>query len=249
MTFDFANLLFAGSCNARCPFCIGRQIDPRLNRDNLDEFPPRGLERFIELIRGHDIRQVVFSGTTTDPQRYRHEARLLAHLRERLPAETRFSLHTNGRLALRKMAVFDQYDRVCLSLPSFEPHTYRQMMGVGGAPDLAEILRRVRMPVKLSCVVTDDNAPEIAGYLGRCQALGIRRVALRKRYGEPRPWEALIPLERLNLNPRGRYRGNPVYDLDGLEITFWDFDQAESTAINLFSTGVISEKYLLAQAV
>jgi hypothetical protein len=26
MTYDFANLLFSGPCNARCPFCIGQQV-------------------------------------------------------------------------------------------------------------------------------------------------------------------------------------------------------------------------------
>ena len=45
--FDFANILFSGRCNARCPFCIGRQVDPRLNEDNLDEFPPRELDRLL----------------------------------------------------------------------------------------------------------------------------------------------------------------------------------------------------------
>ena len=44
--FDFANLLFSGPCNACCPTCIGKQIDPRLNTNNLDEYPPRNLERF-----------------------------------------------------------------------------------------------------------------------------------------------------------------------------------------------------------
>jgi MoaA/NifB/PqqE/SkfB family radical SAM enzyme len=75
--YDFANILFAGPCNARCPFCIGRQLDPRLSVNNLREFPPRQLDRFIDRIVAHAIKQVVFTGTTTDPQLYRHEARLL----------------------------------------------------------------------------------------------------------------------------------------------------------------------------
>jgi len=46
--YDFANILFSSSgsqpCNARCPYCIGRQIDPRLNADNLSLYPPRNLD-------------------------------------------------------------------------------------------------------------------------------------------------------------------------------------------------------------
>ena len=24
--FDFANILFSGNCNAKCPFCIGKEL-------------------------------------------------------------------------------------------------------------------------------------------------------------------------------------------------------------------------------
>ena len=128
--YDFANLLFAGPCNARCYFCIGNEINPALKSNNLDIFPPHNLEAFIKLIWQHQIRQVVFTGTDTDPQLYRHEARLLVHLRKRLPAKTQFSLHTNGRLALRKIETFNQYDRITLSLPSFQPVTQRILLQV-----------------------------------------------------------------------------------------------------------------------
>ena len=65
--FDFANILLSGRCNACCPCCIGRQIDPRLNLDHLGEYPPRNFAKFIELIRQVGIRQVVVTGTNTDP--------------------------------------------------------------------------------------------------------------------------------------------------------------------------------------
>ena len=247
--FDFANILFAGPCNARCPYCIGRQIDPGLSVNNLDVFPLAGLDMWIDRVRQYGIREVVFSGTTTDPQLYRHEARLLACLRQRLPPETRYALHTNGRLALRKMEVFNQYDRVCISFPAFEPQIYQRMMGVPGPPDLAEILRQARLPVKISCVVNDDNAWQIWPFLVRCADLGIRRLVLRKLYGERRSWDMLLPPAPVGLVQQDAYRGNPVYDFHGMQVTLWNFDAAESTSINLFSTGVISENYLLAQAV
>jgi hypothetical protein len=123
--YDFANILFAGPCNARCPFCSGRQIDPRLSVNNLREFPPRQLDRFVELIDAPAIKQVVLTGTTTDPQLYRHEARLL---------------------------------------------------------------------------------------------------------------------------PRGGYRGNPVYDYRGMEVSLWNFVRCDYTSLNLFSDGTISGLYLLVQA-
>jgi len=66
-TYDFANILFAGPCNLRCPYCIGKQVDQALNRNNLDEFPLRNVDTFTALLRRHRIRQVILTGTTTDP--------------------------------------------------------------------------------------------------------------------------------------------------------------------------------------
>lgn len=246
--YDFANILFSGVCNARCPFCIGRQIDPRLIPPNLDRYPPRGLDRLIELVHLHGIRQVVLSGANTDPQAYRHEARLLDLLRDRLPPGTALSLHTNARLALRKLELLNRYDRVCLSIPSFEPSTYRRMMGVAGPPDLGAILERARLPVKVSCILLDDNRPEMPAFLNRLHDLGVRRAVLRKPYGERRPWKALLDFESLEMKRAAVYRGSPVMDYRGMEVTLWDFEGAQSASLNLFSSGLISAAYRLVEA-
>jgi molybdenum cofactor biosynthesis enzyme MoaA len=256
--YDFANILFAGPCNLRCPYCIGRQVNPALNRNNLNEFPLRNLAQFTALIRQHRIAEVVFTGTTTDPQLYRHEARLLSWLRAQLPqcletptnppargrGQVRYSLHTNGQLALRKMEVFNQYDRVCISFPSFNPETYQKMMGSSCVPNLAEILRQARVPVKISCVVNEHNVEELAEFLARCGALGVKRLVLRHLYGDARRWQ-LPPSLKLT----AFYRHNPVYDYDGMEVTYWRFDQTNSTSLNLFSNGTISDRYLLTRTV
>jgi hypothetical protein len=217
------------------------------NVDNLNLYPPRNLDRFIELIDRYAIRQVVFTGTNTDPQLYRHEAQLIAHIQGMLPG-VQLSLHTNGRLALKKMETFNLYDRVTISLPSFDPLIFRKMMGVFDPPDLAEILCQARAAVKISCLVTDDNAPCAGVFLETCRALGVRRVVLRKLYGEQRSWWVLLPRQGLHLTHRGAFRGNPVFDFDGMEVTLWDFARAQAASINLFSSGVISTAYLLARA-
>jgi len=241
---DFTNILFSGRCNARCPFCIGRQVDPRLNEDNLRIFPPRNLDKLIELIGQQEIRQVILTGTNTDPQRYLHEEKLLRLLREGTPPGTRLILHTNGRLALHKIRILNQYDRVSISIPSFNPLTYRKMMGVPKPPDLKEIIQQSAIPVKVSSVITEDNAGEIDEFLIRCQEMGVQRIVLRKLYGEKQPWEVLLH-STLQITQMGAYRGNPVYHYQGMEVTLWDFEGTESSSINLFSNGLISNHYLL----
>ncbi|MBI3930327.1 MAG: radical SAM protein [Armatimonadetes bacterium] len=241
-TVDFANILFGGPCNRFCPFCIGKQLPERVRRSNLDEFPPRNLEGFIAEVYRLAIPQVVFTGTTTDPQLYRFEAELLGLLRERLPGQVQYSVHTNGALALRKLHTFNLYDRACISLPSFVPATYEKMMGSRRVPDLESILERSRIPVKVSCLVNEHNAGGVGAFLERCRRIGVRRVVLRRLFGDRRDWRLLegVPVARW-------YRRNPVYDLDGMEVTCWSFDDSTSTSINLFADGTLGTSYLLAR--
>ncbi len=250
-TYDFANILFAGPCNLRCPYCIGRQIEPGLNQNNLNLFPLRNLEKFVTMLKKQGVTEITFTGTNTDPQLYRHEARLLAWLRERLPLVkkkgcekgVRYALHTNGQLALSKMGVFNQYDRVCISFPAFDSTTYQKMTGSSRVPDLAEIMRQARIPVKVSCVINEHNVGQIERFLARCRTIGIKRLVLRRLYGDKRKWEILG-----NLRQTGLYRRNPVYDYEGMEVTYWNFSQTNSSALNLFSNGLISPHYLLTKA-
>jgi molybdenum cofactor biosynthesis enzyme MoaA len=243
--FDFANLLFAGPCNARCYFCIGNRLDPIIRHNNLELFPPRNLQAFVVLIQRYKIKQVVLTGTNTDPQLYRYEAALLTHLREQLPPGTSISLHTNGRLALRKIDTFNQYDRAAISIPTFDPFVYHQMMGVPGPPALSGILERSKIPIKISCLVSSENKGRIIHFLQTCLEIGIRRVVLRKLFGETRSWEQLIPLRDLPLTLKSIYRSNPVYDLKGMEVTCWDFQRSASRSLNLFASGLISSNYRL----
>ncbi len=250
--YDFANILFAGPCNAHCPCCIGKQLDSALNEPNLQRFPPKNLGGFIQLLWQNHIKQVTLTGTTTDPQLYRYEERLIEQLRKECMPGTQLSLHTNGLLAQRKINVFNQYDRVSLSFPSFNSTTYRKMMGLqnvlclAAPPNLEAILAFARVPVKISCLVTDDNAPEIPSFLVRCHSLGIRRLALRKLYGDHRPWSSLLPAE-ISLHCQGTYRNNAVYDWSGMQVTMWDFTRTKSTSLNLFSNGLISSQYLFVE--
>jgi hypothetical protein len=117
-----------------------------------------------------------------------------------------------------------------------------KMMGVSGVPDLAAILDQACVPIKVSCLINAHNLAEIPDFLAHCQHLGLKRLVLRQLYGEAHEWPIIE-----GLSARGDYRGSPVYDYHGLEITLWNFDRSESTSINLFSSGVISETYVLAQ--
>ncbi len=238
--FDFANILFAGPCNRFCPFCIGNELPARVKMYNLDRFPLRGLDQFVDEVNQYGIRQIVFTGTNTDPLLYRYQSELLRYLRENLRTNPYVSLHTNGALALRLIDTVNMYDKVCLSFPSFNPTTYQKMMGVPKVPNLEGIIERAKIEVKISCLINQHNIFEVEEFLGECARIGVKRVVLRRLYGERREW-ALLPGEK----PIRYYRSNPVYQYRGMEVTYWNFDSTQSTSINLFSDGTLSSDYLL----
>ncbi|MCB1327568.1 MAG: radical SAM protein [Spirochaetales bacterium] len=240
MGFDFANVLFSGPCNRFCPFCIGKQLPSVVNENNLDRYPLKNQAEFVRLVNDHQIRDVIFTGTISDPQLYRHEGRLLAEFRSGMHSGARFSVHTNGVRALDRMEIFNQYDRACISFPSFEPDTYAKLMGSRVVPDLAAIMARAQIPVKVSCILNQHNISELESFLERCQAIGVRRLVLRRLFGEDFPWAMLSEHE-----PVADFRGNPVYDWNGMEVTDWNFDVAGLQSINLFPDGTIGHEYLL----
>ncbi|MBV6492918.1 MAG: hypothetical protein LDLANPLL_00923 [Turneriella sp.] len=190
-----------------------------------------------------DIREIVFTGTTSDPQLYRYEARLIETVRREVPG-ARLSIHTNGALALKKIETFNMYDRACISLPTFNVDTYARMMGSRQVPNLEKIAAASKIPLKVSCVVNEHNAHEVDAFLLALSALGIRRVVLRQLFGDRRRWKILA-----ECSPLRHYRGNPVFGVYGMEVTWWNFDTATSRSINLFADGTIGFEYLLTETV
>lgn len=245
--YDFANILFSGHCNRKCYYCIGERLPERVNVNNLNVFPPRNIEMFVAEVNRLDIKQIVFTGTVSDPQMYHYEPELLEMLRSRIVTGAQFSVHTNGVLALKKLDVFNLYDRACISLPSFHAETYYRHMGACAVPDLERIIQLAEIPVKVSCVLDEQNVEEIPGFLERCHKIKLKRLVLRERYGE-RPVASVSLLKSIfKSDPAFFYRGNPVFEYRGMEVTYWNFDDATCRSINLFADGTLGTSYLLTE--
>ena len=150
-----------GPCNQRCYFCIGGQLSAGLSPSNLRLWPLRNLDAFIARMHETGTRKLILTGTTTDPQLYKHEARLVAVMRAQIPG-IHIALHTNGLLLLRKLGVARGYDSITVSLNSFDQATYTAIHGTRSMPDLAAIMAALSVPLKLSCVLTKENAMQVS---------------------------------------------------------------------------------------
>jgi molybdenum cofactor biosynthesis enzyme MoaA len=238
--YDFANILLSGPCNLKCPYCIGRNPNLSGLPHNLNAFPLTGLDAFIETLNRYQVKQVSLTGSNTEPQLYLYEEELIQYLRSRISG-VKLSLHTNGTLMTQKMAIVNLYDRVSVSMTSFNRQTRKKTTGVDWDFDLERIVRELTVPLKISTIITDDNLQEIPSIVARCKALGVSRMVLRKQYHERRDWD-FFPNQR----PCKYFAGNPVYSLDGMEIAIWDFQKSTLQCLNLFSDGAITEDYEIA---
>lgn len=232
----FGNILLSGACNLACPSCIGRIPGAVRMPSNLGRFPLAGLQQFCEAMARGKVRELSVTGTDTEPLLYRHHDELVAHLRAAIPG-VRLSLHTNGVLVLRRPEVFHLYDRASISLPSLQPATCRAMTGSSAVLDLGAILSMARIPVKVSTLIAPENASEIESILARCRSLGVKRMVLR------RLWQGGPDWAPRDARPLRWYAGNPVYDLEGLEVTVWDFRRTRLRCLNLYSDGSIHDEY------
>ena len=113
-------------------------------------------------------------------------------------------------------------------------------MGSRKVPDLATIIRSAKIPVKVSCVVDAPNRCEIDRFLTECHRIGVKRVVLRRLYGDTTPYTLLA-----DCTPSRFFKNNPVYDLDGMEVTVWNFDDTTYRSLNLFADGTLGSNYLL----
>lgn len=236
--YRFANVLLSGPCNLRCPTCIGHLVAPALP-PNLDLFPLPGLDRFVAALREHGVVQVSVTGTNTEPLLYRHTADLVDHLRREIPG-VQLSLHTNGTLALDRLEDFHRYDRATVSVPSLDPATCEAMTGRALPVDLAGLMARSRIPIKVSTLVTAHNVEQVPTLLKQFRELGLNRAVLRRCVGEDQHWPLLT-----DRTPTRWFGGNPVYDLDGLEVSVWDFAGTSLDCVNLYSDGRLENSYRL----
>ena len=249
-SYDFANILFSGKCNAKCPYCIGQKLENKY-ASNLDIFPLINFDRFIDLVQSYDIPEVISTWTTTDPLLYRYQNKLLDILDSDIP-KVRRSIHTNGFLIMRKLEEFNRYTKCTLSIPSFSPEVFGVMMWTKQAiPNIQDISDNSDIPIKISRIVDINNNTfvETESFIKNLRGTKVKRVAFRKLFWDMTSWkETVLYLEQLWAIKNWAYRWNPVYSIGDIEITLWSFDNTNSKSINLFSNGYISDKYLLSES-
>jgi pyruvate-formate lyase-activating enzyme len=256
----FGNIHFSGKCNRSCYFCIGQHMMVLDPLNNLAEWPLKNIGSFIERCLERNVKEINLTGSNTDPLLYKHIPALVDFLRQAI-RDVKVGIRTNGAKYPESETYLPLFDKVSISITSFDPALYRATMGSGNPPHLRSLIRDLKVPVKVNvvlCPETVTNGDYIKTLFTLAES-GIEVVNLREPYGQPHigdPLEHLVGKHDSRLakiyGDTGIKRlndvfGMPSYDVFGMRVTYWDVHYVEVESVNLYANGVVSETYPITQ--
>ena len=241
----FGNIHLSGKCNRSCYFCIGQHMMGLDPYNNLDEWPLKNIDKFIEESIKHKINDINITGSNTDPLLYKHTSEIKEYIKLRIP-DLIFGIRTNGVLA-DSNDLLNLYDKGSITICSFDKTIYNKMMGNGNPPDLEKILFKyphLKNKLKVNIVLGPENIKnDIYQTILNCNYLGIAKINMREPYGQPHIGDPLNGFFKKCIH---KTFGMPHYHctINGnTEITYWDVHYVEIESVNLYANGNISTLY------
>jgi molybdenum cofactor biosynthesis enzyme MoaA len=247
-----SNIHFSGPCNLDCYYCIGQFMPHLENYNSLNTAPEdmAGLDRFIEEVTKRGISEVTLTGTNTDPLLYKHIPALAKYLRERIP-DLRLGIVTNGQTFPKNMswlsapptygeqALAHTFQRVVLSVPTFDPDLYRQIEGGGKPPGVWQWRTALwHTTFEVNVILLPEVLPGLWRTVAELINARVPRVNLREPYGFQRAGNPMMPAL-----PDKHLFGQPQYSMGTTVLTYWDVYRVQIQSVNLFANGRVTTDY------
>jgi molybdenum cofactor biosynthesis enzyme MoaA len=258
--YSFANINLLGKCNADCFFCLGKDIEHLLCKQNQMDMHFLNwarYEEFLKLCKQHGIEKVYLTGQNTDPTLYPYLAALIGHIQSYGFA---CGIRTNG------LAVTDrtlEAIRLCreeigYSIHTLDPMTQKMIMGVKKIPDWGKLLYESGDNVRVSIVLNRCNEYELFDILrftrnfSELRYIQVRRISTDTRLDVLAPdiaaYERVYTTVSRAFPLKKRFVTDAeVYDIYGQDVVFWRTIKTSVNSINYFTDGTISEKYFIVE--
>lgn len=234
----FGNIHLSGPCNRSCYFCIGQHMMALDAQNNLDKWPLDGIDKFVNQCNEKGITEVNLTGTNTEPTLYGHIPALKRYLSEHMDLKT-FGIRTNG---VAYIDLLEHFDQISVSITTLDQKLYYQTM-VGYPPDMRRLYewhsdKDLRVNIVLCPEVVRSG--QIHKDLGELVDIGYKSINLREPYGQPHIGD---PLKDKAPFIGYRFDHEPMYDLFGANITYWDVHYCHVESVNLYANGHVSLDY------
>lgn len=258
--YTFANINMLGRCNVDCFFCLGKDIEEILSKQNQMSMHFKEWERFeefLEICKKEEIRNIYLTGQNTDPLLYPYLQELVRFIQH---SGFKCGVRTNGFLALSpkaQTALRAMEEEVGYSIHTLSPVTQRMILGCSAVPDWDKILtmpgiRKLRVSIVLNrCNEFEffDLLRYLSGF-DRVRYVQVRRVSTDTRESILAPDMAafervyskvreVFPLKRRFVTDAEEY------EIYGKNVTFWRTVKTSANSMNYFTDGIISDLYFV----
>lgn len=215
--FEYVSILAGGNCSANCYFCVGRNLRAPQSAACGPDAPG-----FIHAVAGRVTPYLSLSGLNSDPTLLPNVIDLIKQGQDH---GFEVALHTNG-FGLDSTPYL-LADKVTISHHTFDEESFERIMG-RPTPLHRRVMDRIAElgpsgKLKLSATYLPENAAEITAgrWFAEARRLGVRRAVIRRYTKATEP-----PVLPASAAFTGWFHGQPIYRIDGMEVTVWDFATA-----------------------
>lgn len=257
--YTFANINLLGKCNVDCFFCLGKDIEDILCKQNQlkTHFSQWArFQEFLDLCRKNEIQNLYLTGQNTDPLLYPWLEELVNFIQAQ---GFNCGVRTNGFLALRPesiRALQAMKEEVGYSVHTLNPVTQKMILGRSDLPDWTGILSLPVKKTRASLVLNRCNEAEFFDILKflsgfpQVKYIQVRRISTDTREALLMP--DMAAFERVytkvrEIFPMMRKFATDVeeYEIYGKPIDFWRTVKTSANSMNYFSDGTISDLYFV----
>lgn len=255
----FANINLLGACNARCYFCLGRDIENQLSVHNhkdvhFTKWP--NFWGFLDECEEADIKKLYLTGQTMDGLQYNHINDLLNFLQD----DRGFSVgvRTNGYLAEQSMDILPKFrDEIGYSIHSLNSEVNNTIMGRRHIPDWDYLLNNSGDNVRVSIVLNRHNVGELMSlfkYISgfpKVKYIQVRRISTETRLSELQLdidlYETYFNWFKSQYPVQSDFYNAEVFNLFGKDILFWRTVETSVNSWNYFTDGTFSKEYFIVE--
>lgn len=253
--YSFANINLIGTCNADCYFCLGKDIESELSKQNQmsTHFSLwNNLDKYLNMCKEYGVEKIYLTGENTDPLIYKYLGELIDYVQSK---GFNVGIRNNGYLALKQMEHINRCkDEIGYSVNAISADANQKVMGRPDIPNWEQIIPATNNP-RTSIIVSRHNEHEffdIIKFLSRFD--NIRYIQARCIVSETRNDQMVedqIVFERLHKHVDANYplvdafHGASIYEIHGKKVSFWKNWNTNINSMNYFSDGTISESYFI----
>lgn len=256
----FANINLLGTCNAKCFFCLGKDISEHLDKHNQLRtifYDWKNFEKFLRTCEDNNIKKLYITGQNTDALLYWYLDELVDYLQE--DRGFTVGLRTNGFLAKKHLDTINKCKNSCgYSVHTLSDWKQQEIMGTRFIPDWPYLLENTERP-RVAIVVNRHNVNEFFDILWflhefpHIRYVQARRISTDTRYDQLKEdievYEQLF--KKVQVHPNAKYLGDfycaQQYDIFGLEVNFWRTVETSVNSFNYFTDGTISKEYFVVE--